>query len=459
MSKGGTIGYIVQEEMPLDVDTEIKVLEAMGRGAKFNAPVPPTVAVYNYDWIKRYSLSHLLGEQDSEVAKRLRVPDDVVRNWALKEGDKIVFDPKEGFRGIISVNGFTNPGAVSKRPKLVTEIHSDYAARRIPIESVVLEPPVKPGAPDGNFVIRLYTLLAPIPEGGRVFFAAPAEAGKSTTLLFVYEALLKLLQKDEQLFIIALQVGERPEDATRMQNVYEKVEHDRKRSEIYLAPVGDPRLELREGHYRMAKWVKSRSERLCEGTKDFGYRVVLIIDSISRVMMSHTASDKIEKQKNVGLLSQGLHYSSLTATQDILHIAGNFGDRSLTVLGTALKEDISTKNRVRAAENEFYKQSVPSLATTRWEAEKFFDEDLRPNVGINNTFTRNYHEICTTGQLEERKYVLDMIWSPTSGYSSSKGIKEVLRELFGYVKKNPRYENTKFAALDKETGGIAKKED
>jgi len=440
---------ILQEERTKDVSDEIMALQAKAKGEKYEGPVPATVAVYanRYDWIKRYSVEHMLGQDNAEVAQVLRVPDEVVREWGLKAGDKAVFDPKKGFKGITSVNGFTDPGGVRSRPRLVSDMPASYAERRLPIELIQLKKPTKKGEPDGNINNRAFTILAPLPEGGRVIIAAPARAGKSTTLRFVYEALLKLLEHDEKLFVIALQVGERPEDATKLTDIRDGVKHDTSRSELYLAPAGDPKEEPREGHYRLTKFAKARTERLCEGTKDFGYRVVLLIDSMSRVMMSHSSSEKIEKPKSLGLLSQGLSYASLNASQDILSVAGSFGERSITIITTMLKDEINVKMRKKSAEHVLFDQSGPSISTGIWGLVTSRDDELRPSIDLGITFTREFHEICTKNQFEEREYVLEVMWkSPYSTNESHQGRPlRALKKLIEYAKDHPTIESSQFA--------------
>lgn len=446
-SKGVEV-YILQEEISEDISTEIKVLRK-----KAEYPVPRTVAVLveKYDWIKRYPVEHLVGQTDPEVTEILHVPDEVVRRWGLREGDKVRFNPKEGFKEIYDVNGFTDSEAVKQRPVLIGGLRAQYAERRIPIESVQLEKPMREGEPDGNKSNRAFTILSPFPDGGRVIIASPAGAGKSTQLRFVYKALLRWMKDDKKLFVIALQVGERPEDATELEKIRDSVDHDESRSEIFLAPAGDPKKEPREGHYWLTKFVKARAERLCEGTREFGYRVVLLIDSLSRVQMSHSFAEKIEKPRNVGLLSQGLSIASLTAALDILQVAGNFGDRSLTIVPTMLKDELNPKKRKRSAEHVLFEQSGPSISTAIWGLVSSSDDKLKPNIDIEITTTREFYRLCTSGQFKEREHVLSLM--QTSAYSSDgsfrPGAANAVRNLLKYAEDYPTFESSQFADYDK----------
>jgi len=450
---------ILQEEISRDVPTDVGEFMARATGKEFEQPLPRTVAIRaeNYHWVKYYPVETLLGRGE-DITKFFLVPEDIVRKWGLKTGDRISYDPKQGFWGIFAVNGFTDPEDFKQRPKLISDVPATYAERRLPVEKIRLEEPKREGEPDGNTSIRAFTLLAPLPEGGVIIIAAPALAGKSTQFRFLYEALLKLIEYDKDLFVIALQVGERPQDAEEMRGIWDKVEHDRSRSELYLSPAGDPKEEPRSGHFWLARLLKARAERLTEGTGSrtggfgYGYKVVLLIDSLSRVKMSHSFSERIEKPDiSGGLLSQGLHVASLTATLDILQVAGSFGKRSLTIVTTMLKDEVNPKKRKRAAEHVLFDQAGPSSSVTIWGLVNSQDEKLRPSIDLDLTYTREFHRICTCGQFSERAHVLKIMWE--SPYTKDEGFRfgteNALRNYLGYVKDNPTYESSQFAVCDK----------
>lgn len=439
----GKGALILQESVVQELSQEVRAKIARDQ---YKPPVPKTIAIpfSDYGWIKKFPLAHMMGQDNVEVKNALFVPEDTVRQWGLRTGDRVWFDPSKGPRSIFNVNGFTDSAAVQQRPSLISKLHSGYADRRIPIESVQLDEPRSESAPNGNVINRAISILSPLPDGGRVIIAAPPGAGKSTVLRAVYESLLRLMEKDRQLYVIALQVGERPEDATELQRILDRVPHDESRSELYLTPTGDPAEDPLEGHYWLTRFVKARAERLCEGTPNQGFRVVLLIDSISRVMMSHSFSDKIEKPKR-GALSQGLNPKSLTDTGSLLNVAGNFGDRSLTIIATMLKQDdINPRRRTRSAEHVLFDQSGPSISSAIWGLVNTNNERLRPSVDLDLTFTREYHRISSRGQIEERSDVLQQMWnSPYTGSGAFKrGAESAVATLLKYAQDHPRYEDT-----------------
>ncbi len=438
--------YILQEEIPPELYNEML---AQG-GSQNKLPVPKTIAIPTayYGWMKKFSLEHLLGQSSEEVSKKIFVPEDKVQLWGLKEGDKVRYARAEGLSSIFEVNGFSDPQEVRNRSRLISDIHSSYAKRRIPIENVKLDKPGTVGAPDSNIINRAFTILSPLPEGGRIIIASPPTAGKSTVLRAVYEALLHLLEFDKKLFVIVLQVGERPEDATELEKIRDRVTHDKNRSEIFMAPAGNPIDDPLEGHYRLAKFAKARAERVCEGSVSSGFKVVLLIDSLSRVMMSHSFSDKIEKPK-MGALSQGLNPKSLTDTISLLNVAGDFGDRSLTIITTLLKaDDINLKRRTRSAEHVLFEQSGPSISIAIWGLVNSNNLALKPSIDLDVTFTRQFHEISTPGQIQEREFVINKMWnSPFTGKEVFRSSAEkALATILQYARDNPSYNKTQFAA-------------
>jgi len=453
-SKDAYAAYILQEELSKDLSEEIKDGLGMSMGRDQNSLIPKTIAipVSRYSWIKKYSREHMLGQEEENIKKFLVVPNAVVERWGLEEGDLVWFKNKEGLQSIFNVNGFDDPDAVKNRPRLIKDIPSQYAQRRIPIENARLPKP-KPGAPDGNAINRLISILAPLPQGGRVIIASPPRAGKSTTLRAIYEALLILTETDPDLFIIALQVGERPEDATELEMIRNRVKHDRSRSELFQASKANPKEENLAGQFRLTKFVKARAERLCEGTRKYGYNVVLLIDSMSRVMMSHSFSDDIDKPKGSGALSQGLHPSSLIETDSLLNVAGFFkgneeyGERSLTIIPTMLKrDDINVRRRMRSAEHVLFEQSGPSSSTSTIGLVNISNESLKPAIDLDLTFTREYHRLSTPGQLKERAAQVSSMWKrPAYGnLPANSDSEKALAHLIHYAKEHPIFEETQY---------------
>ncbi len=431
---------ILQDELTQDMTHEVLGPLAEIRGEEYKYPIPATFAIprKKYDWIKRFPVRQMIG-LDENVRKHLEVPEGTVREYGLLEGDMVRFG--SGFDEVVSINGYTDLKAIKHRPRLVQDLPSAYAEKRMPIESVRLPPPKKEGEPDLNLIIRACSIIAPPPEGGIHLFAAPPETGKSTAMRAYLWALLLSLKEIKNLHVIALLTGERAQDATEMERIFEIAvgPEEKDRAELYLAPAGDKRTDPRAGHYWLTKVLKARSERLCEGTRDEGRRVVFLVDSMSRVMMSHSASEQIEKSADLGSLSQGLAQDSLNDVLDLLAVAGNFGDgRTLTVVPTMLKEHMQLKKRRRSAEHVLFDQSGPAISIGQWAFADLPDEDVRPSIDLDLSSTRERYRISSKGQSEERRFVVD-------GKGRERGAAErALKKLINYASENDVYEETDF---------------
>ncbi len=362
---------------------EVSDLVEMIKGG--DAPVMETVMVPEVAWFRRFTKHHIVSQ-----AKKLEliVLKNDVEKWDLRNGDKIHLNSDST---VVAVNDNSLVKSLKNRPRIVgvEALKPEYAKRRLPVEN------------HGSLTLKAFTLLAPVGKGQRLFVVAPPKAGKTWVIRDLWESCLKLMEEDKKLYVIGLHVGERAEDGTALELIRENTTHDKSRSELYQTPDGDPE----EAHYFVTQYVVDRARRLCE----CGFDVVLIVDSFSRVLMSHSRADKIMKPSSAGMIAGGVSTASITAIKRLLAVAGDFGDRSLTIVATMLGVEKGAGGYKRSSETSLYDETGPSTSTAIWAlvnipALKF------PKIDVSQTHSREYHRICSEKELADMQFVREDIW-------------------------------------------------
>lgn len=372
-------GFVVQK------DQDIKVSELVEELDKGKVKVAETLMVPEVDWFRRFTRDHIVSQAEK---LKLVVSKGDSKKWDLRNGDKITLNSD---KKVIAVNNIPSAKVVSTRPKIVgvDAIKPQYANRRLPVEEY------------GSKTLKAFTYLAPMGKGQRLFVVAPPKAGKTWVVRDIWEACLKMMEEDKKLYVIGLHVGERAEDGTALELIRDKTPHDRNRSELYQTPDGDPE----EAHYFVTQYVVDRARRLCES----GYDVVLIIDSFSRVLMSHSRADKIIKPSSAGMIAGGVSTASITAIKRLLAVAGDFGDRSLTIVATMLGVEKGAGGYKRSSETSLYDETGPSTSTANWALVNIPSLKF-PKIDVSQTHTREYHRICSEKELTDMKFVREAMW-------------------------------------------------
>jgi len=236
-----------------------------------------------------------------------------VRKFRLRQGDEVTGlarPPKqnERFHGLLKitkVNGVELKDGQPLERKKYSDLTPIYPDKQIKMEysSEVLS-------------TRILDMMAPIGFGQRGLIVSPPKAGKTTLLKEIANGLAVNYPKAH---IIALLIGERPEEVT-----------DMKRS-IKGEVVASNFDESPEHQTSVAELGLERAKRLTEMGRD----VIIILDSITRLARAYNL--------NVGpsgkTLSGGFDPAALYPAKRFLGAARNCEEGgSLTIIGTALIE-------------------------------------------------------------------------------------------------------------------------
>ncbi|MBN1374335.1 transcription termination factor Rho [Candidatus Dojkabacteria bacterium] len=161
---------------------------------------------------------------------------------------------------------------------------------------------------------RVIDLLAPIGFGQRAMVVSPPKAGKTWLLKDIAAGIEK---NYPNVLLMALLVGERPEEVTDMQRSI--------KGQVYAANF-DEKPDL---HTKISEMVLDRAKRLAEMGED----VVILMDSVTRLARAYN----IVMPTSGKTLSGGFDPAALYPPKRFFGAARNFEDGgSLTIVATAL---------------------------------------------------------------------------------------------------------------------------
>lgn len=332
-------------------------------------------------------VAEILANENPE--HNLIVSQAVVEKWGLAEGD-IVQLSDDRPDSIVAVNGESDPG-ISRLWPLISGIkqkkdprnmlNASYPETIIPIDRF------------GDPTMRALSLLAPIGLGQSLYLAAPGGSGKTTVLLSLWEALLKLSHEQSNLYPIVLHLGERSEDFTDFMKVWQ--DNAPAQGETYSADRGRP-LHIQ---VQVFDFVIKRARRLTQ----MGYDVILIVDSVTRAVMAHSRSTEVGA--NGGMISGGVHTSSINYVSQMLGVAGNFGDRSLTIVSSVLA---AAKGK-KTSEAAFTDETMDSASTAAWVL-GYYPMLPRPWIDVSASRTRRFDRFTTREHQEEMEALYGKMW-------------------------------------------------
>lgn len=256
-------------------------------------------------------------EQDAYIAGAQ------IRRYRLRPGDEIVGParkPKDseqywGLVKIDSVNGM-EPEKASERVKFnnLTPVYPD--------KKIVLE------TDKDTLSTRMIDLIAPVGRGQRGMIVSPPKAGKTT---IIKEISTGIAANFGDLHLMAVLIGERPEEVTDIRRHIAKITGDK--GEVAASNFD----ELPTEQVRVAELALERAKRLVER----GAHVVILLDSITRLARAYNLAMPTSGRT----LSGGFDPAALTPPKRFFGAARNFEEfetpegmknGSLTILGTAL---------------------------------------------------------------------------------------------------------------------------
>jgi transcription termination factor Rho len=242
----------------------------------------------------------------------------VVRSNRLRAGDMVsgVAQRPAGQNGywnlgkVDKVNGVL-PGKLGERRKF------EKGTPVFPDEKITLEAGKDP------LSTRLIDLVAPIGKGQRGLIVSPPKAGKTTILK---EIATGVAANDPDIHLMAVLVGERPEEVT---DITRHIENVTKKSKMVGETLASNFDEKASEQTRVAEIALERAKRLVEQGKD----VVILLDSITRLARAYNLAMPTSGRT----LSGGFDPAALYPPKRFFGAARNFEEKgSLTIIGTAL---------------------------------------------------------------------------------------------------------------------------
>lgn len=248
-----------------------------------------------------------------------------IRRFSLRPGDLVkgpARRPKEterywGLLKVQEVNGIP----ISEMGE---RVRFDDLTPIFPNEKFVLETGKEP------LSTRIIDLVAPIGKGQRGMIVSPPKAGKTTILKDIASG---VAANYPDVHVMAVLIGERPEEVTDIKRHIEKVTNGR--GEVAASNFDEPA----DQQTRIAEIALDRAKRLVELGRD----VVIVLDSITRLARAYNLAIPTSGRT----LSGGFDPAALYPPKRFFGAARNFEPfttregkttGSLTILGTALVE-------------------------------------------------------------------------------------------------------------------------
>lgn len=250
-----------------------------------------------------------------------------IRRFKLRPGDVITGparEPKENERywGLLKVD--TVNGRAPEEMMKIDRVKFKALTPVYPNEKIVLETGEEPLA------LRIIDLIAPIGKGQRSLIVSPPKAGKTTLLK---EIATGVATNHPEIHIMAVLVGERPEEVTDIRRHIEKI--TKGKGEVASSNFD----ESAESQCRVAELALERAKRLVE----MGQDVLILLDSITRLARAYNLSIPTSGRT----LSGGFDPQALFPPKQFFGAARNFEvPGSLTIVGTALVDTGSRMDEV-----------------------------------------------------------------------------------------------------------------
>ena len=333
-----------------------------------------------------------------------------IRRFALRAGDYVmgaVRQPKEsekyyGLLRVDAVNGL-DPETAKKRP------YFEQLTPIFPEEQVLLEEGLS------NLSTRVIDLVAPVGRGQRGLIVSPPKAGKTLLLKTIATAAAR---KYEDIYILVVLIGERPEEVTD----WRRSVND---AEVVSATFDDPV----EEQTRVAEMAIERAKRLVES----GRHVMVLLDGITRL----TRAYNLALPPSGRTLSGGIDPVALHPPKRLFGAARNVEEGgSLTIIATCL---VDTGSRMDEVIFEEFK------GTGNWELwldRRLAEKRIFPAIDIARSGTRR-DDLLLDEQTYQRVVLLRRM-TALVGQNSSNPTEatELILERMSRTKTNAEFLNT-----------------
>jgi len=253
------------------------------------------------------------GKGDEDVF----VPVQEVRRWKLRAGDTIrgrvkVARENEKYGRLLATTEIN--GVAPEEYMKVQRVKFHNLTPVYPDEQIKMESGPEP------LSLRIIDLIAPIGKGQRSLIVSPPKAGKTT---LIKEIATGVAKNHPEIHIIAVLVGERPEEVTDIGRHITKITDGK--GETAASNFDEPA----DQQCGVAELALERAKRLVEEGKD----VLILLDSITRLARAYNLSIPTSGRT----LSGGFDPAALFPPKRFFGAARNFERQgSLTIVGTAL---------------------------------------------------------------------------------------------------------------------------
>jgi len=340
----------------------------------------------------------------------LPCPDDIyispsqIRRFGIKTGAVVqgqIRPPKDGERyfALLRVEAINNEPPENLHEK----IPFDELTPLYPEERIRLETNAK------NVDMRIVDLITPIGKGQRGLIVSPPRAGKTVLIQKIAQA---IETNHPEIKLIVLLVAERPEEVTDMERTV--------RGEVVSSTFDEPTSR----HCEVSEMVIEKARRLVE----YGYDVVILMDSITRLGRAYNA----EVPHSGKILSGGVDSNALQNPKRFFGSARNTEEGgSLTILGTSLIDTGSRMDEVIF--EEFKATGNMDLHLDR----RLVERRVFPCINIEKSGTRK-EELLLDDDEQKRLWVLRRVLSEMPMVEAI----ELLRDRVSRTKSNEEFLKT-----------------
>ncbi len=313
-----------------------------------------------------------------------------IRRFRLRDGDFVEGKTRpqrdnDRYAAMLYITRINGEEAEAVTPrKDFDELTPVYPDRKIQLSSEA----------EGDMVLRLIDLFAPIGFGQRAMIVAAPKAGKTTILRKIA---LAIRHQHPDIHLMVLLVDERPEEVTDLKETIG--------GDVLYSTFDEPA----ESHVRVSELVLERAMRLVEQGKD----VVVLMDSLTRLSRAYNTL----APSSARVMSGGLAAGALNKPKRFFGAARNMREGgSLTIIATAL---VGTGSRMDdVIFEEFKGTGNMELTLDRGLSEM----RVFPAVSIARSGTRHDELLLS----EQERQVTNKVRAMVSGSSEQEGISLIL---------------------------------